>query len=147
MTDSRRAISTYEFNDPETWGYCGMCAWICTVDLSVGLLVEHRRVRNGHEDSLCSGSRKIPIDEVPNTASARKQVSLRKVGNQSARRAHWQRQRQNARYKEGRMRAGLSPVTVEITNTETGVTTDISEFVVGPIVLHIGGDDGEDHDD
>lgn len=81
------------FDDPETWGYCGMCAFVCTVDPSVGLLVEHRRVRNGGLDDICSGSLLIPIDEVPEIATALKPVSLKKDRSRALSRSYWQRKR------------------------------------------------------
>lgn len=102
MTDgpemmSRGDLKGLAFDDPETWGYCGMCAWICTVDPSVGLLVQHRRIRNGHEDALCSGSLKIPIDEVPAVAVARKLINLRKDLHRARVRAMYQRERWQSR--------------------------------------------------
>lgn len=81
------------FDDPETWGYCGICAFVCTVDPSVGLLVEHRRIRNGGVDDICSGSLLIPIDEVPEVASALKPISLKKDRSRALSRSYWQRKR------------------------------------------------------
>src|SRR5687768_6452465 len=114
--DSRPLRDDMAFNDPAAWGFCEMCAFEVAVTKGEGKRIEHRRIRNGHEDSLCTGSYKVPIGPTPAHAVARKQISLRKDANRAQRRAHWQRRRWHARENVANFNVSISPVSVIATD-------------------------------
>jgi hypothetical protein len=126
------------FNAPGSWGFCKMCAWTCTVDPDTGLIVRHRRVRNGHEDALCCGGEKPPHTETPETAQALKQVSFRKEIGRAQRRAHWQRRRWHERERTEEEREMEAEIDAAVAHNES--------TIIGPIDLQWGDDDDEDDD-
>jgi hypothetical protein len=150
--DPRPPLDGKEFNDPTAWGYCRWCAF--DVAVYMGAMVEHRRYRNGSNDSVCTGSGREPAPVSPTEAKAAMTVSLFKSADQTRRRAYWARQRQTARRMAAdRLRAKMgSPTRVTVTSMATGEEVDITDAIIGPVHLDYDpfeleeDDDGEERD-
>jgi hypothetical protein len=121
--DVRPPLDNVGFNDPEAWGFCSYCAFL--VGAKDGLLLPHRRVRNGAEDRQCNGSFGPADAPVPEVAKARPYVGLRKLPDRARARAHAQRERWAARGMAER------PVETETQDTDTtdDVVADLTEYV------------------
>jgi hypothetical protein len=91
--DPRPPRDGLAFNDPAGWGYCDYCA--LDVAVADGVRIEHRLVRNGHQDALCAGSDKPPAVSpgAPDGAVQRRQISFQKDRARQHRRALWQEAR------------------------------------------------------
>lgn len=95
--DPRPPRDDLAFNDPAGWGYCERCAYLVAVTKGDRIRIEHRRIRNGHEDAICSGSGHAPTQEAPPDAFPMHVVSLRKEPARARSRSHWQFRRFTAR--------------------------------------------------
>ncbi len=150
--DPRPPLDGKEFNDPTAWGYCRWCAF--DVAVYMGRMVEHRRYRNGHDESACTGSGREPTVPSPTEAKAAPVVSFYKVADRTRRRAYWARQRQTARrIAADRLRVKMgSPTKVTVTSMATGEEVDITDAIIGPVHLDYDpfeleeDDDGEERD-
>lgn len=116
------------FNDPSAWGYCDWCAFMVAVD-DDGVMVEHRLIRNGHDDWLCAGSGENSNANVPSVAAPAARVDLKKDRSRHRQRAYWQRQRFYARARAREKAEGLPPSRITVTSTATGEQVDLTPHV------------------
>lgn len=134
-----RANDGAAFDDPAAWGFCPWCAFDVAVIAEHN--IEHRRTRNGHDDQRCSGSGRETVRPTPVEARPLATASLRKEIDRARRKAYWQRQRfaarATARRKIAEMRLTLNPDSVILHDPATGVDTDITDAIIGPININL----------
>jgi len=141
--DPRPPVDNVGFNDPGAWGFCDFCAF--EVSIIDGLRVEHQRYRTGSNDEMCIGGGRPPAGPTPVEATPRMQVDLRKPLSRAQRRGYWARQRQASRRMQESKRAAeikIQPSQVLVTNLETGVEVDMTDQIIGPILLNTEDSDG-----
>lgn len=148
-----RANDGAAFNDPAAWGFCPWCAFDVAVFEERN--IEHRRTRNGHDDQRCTGSGRDTVRPTPTEAKPLSMVSLRKEIERARRKAYWQRQRfaakATARRRVANMTMTVEPNKVTVTSAATGEEIDITDAIIGPVLLDYDPeleveDDGEERD-
>lgn len=142
--DPRPPVDDVGFNDPGAWAFCPYCAFeVAVFDRA---LASHQRYRTGSNDEECRGSGRTAVWPTPVEATALVQIDLRKSLSQQTRRAYWARQRQAARRRAADFiaKVEMQPTKVTVTNLATGVEVDMTDQVVGPVLLNTEDSDGRE---
>jgi hypothetical protein len=120
------------------WGFCRYCAYEVAVE--DGTILDHERYAGSYEKLKCPGSGRKATKQPGPEARPIKMVKLTKnltqINSRKAKRDHLIRQRAAAQRREAESTLTMVPNQVIVTNPETGESADITDAIVGPIILN-----------